>query len=217
MSRYIFPQSMKVIDSVEDAKFSDAQVEAEPMIYGGSWDWTRKHGGPITQAVMDKIHSSVQRNLPIQARLGYHPVIDTKSVLLMEGQYPCIPGWHCDGVIRAAQGAQPDMSTLGEPIQHFVCVVGGDGTEFLVTPWLIDGVDSDNVWASVNAQIPEDAHTHQLHSGDIVSFNRDQLHRGPAATARGWRYFFRLSFYHMPAMNVLRNQVQVYVDVGKGW
>lgn len=197
---------------------TEAAIASEPMIYGGSWGWCRDNAGPITNQVMNRICDSVLEQIEDHALRGYHPVIDTKSVLLMPGQYPCIPGLHCDGVVRKDRESQPDLSTIHDSVWHYTCAINGTGdpvTEFVNAPCEID-IDRDAVWKSVESQ-SENCSTFKGESGRIYTFKRDQLHRGGPAQTRGWRYFFRLSFYHMPAMNQIRKQVQVYTTVEQGW
>jgi hypothetical protein len=199
-------------------EITEQLIMNQPMVYGGSWGWTRKYGGYLANLVMDRINESVMSQILHHALAGYHPVIDTKVVQLMPGQYPCIPGWHCDGVIRKARGEQPDLNTLNEHVMHYVCSFCSEDTS--KTSVMLDSinldVDENNVWSSVNEQVKPNRVKH-LRSGQVGMFTRDRLHQGTPATKRCWRYFFRLSFYHMPAMNQLRKQVQVYTDVGKGW
>lgn len=214
-----FKPDLKMID---DYSFSESEhdIESEPMIYGGSWNWCQENGGPITRQIMRRIADDFNAEIIRHALLGYHPVIDTKSVLLMPGQYPCIPGWHCDGVIRSERGGQPDIATIGEDIKHYICVIGENdgivGTE-VATNEVTLNIDPDNVWKEVDKQMGAYQEGRVLKSGQIAKINRQTLHRGSVATGRGWRYFFRLSFYHMPAMNRFRHQVQVYADINQGW
>ena len=133
------------------------------------------------------------------AMLGYHPVIDTKTVLLMPGQYPCIPGWHCDGVLRPERGAQPDMDSVGERIYHYIFSMSGGSapnipTEFVCKDETLQ-VDEDNVWSSVAKGLQGYSRkTFKTEANSIYRFNRATLHRGLPATERTVRYFFRLSF-----------------------
>ena len=212
-----FEQSVEELDTSPMSAGGDS-IKNEPMLYGASWAWANDNAGPITKAVMHEIQAQVFGECVEHALRGYHPVIDTKSVLLMPGQYPCIPGWHCDGVVRPSRGEQPDLSTLWEPIHHYTCVIsenGGSGTQFAKGRHAIE-VAEDSVWKSVDEQL-KDCNWIPAESGRVYRFRRNQLHRGNRASKRGWRYFFRLSFYHMPAANEIRKQVQIYADTGMGW
>ena len=197
---------------------SDATIEDEPMIYGGSWQWTKENGGPLTQSVMSIIENDLGNEILEHSLKGYHPVIDTKSVMLMPEWYPCIPGWHCDGVIRKDRQSQPCMDTLNENVKHYICSVSSDpgacNTGYLNESVTVE-VDPDSVWTSVDNAL-KDRKALETDSGVVYKFTRPTLHKGMKATRRCWRYFFRLSFYHMPAANRLRNQVQVYTN-NVGW
>ena len=206
------------------------QIQNEPMLYGGTVDYIRKHKDryPLTAKVLARITGQADwtRTVLEMAELGYHPVVDTKVVMLMAGQYPCIAGWHCDGVIRKDRDSQPDLATLNEDIMHLVCTMSDAddaehcGTEFIVEPLHLKELpEGESVWGWVNQNIGDAKHIQRYtpEQGDVVMFNRSTLHRGLPAPVRQWRYFFRLSFYHMPAMNQERKQVQVYLDVNKGW
>lgn len=202
---------------------SESEIESEPMIYGGSWNWSNLNGGPLTQRVIRLIEKDIFNQIPLHSFEGYHPVIDTKSVLLMPGQYPCIPGWHCDGVIRKSKNSQPDLKTLNDGIMHYTCSIGENethqGTEFIEQDLDIF-IDPNNVWKSADKEIQlliDKPKTHLMKSGAVAKFSRSTLHRGTPANTRQWRYFFRLSFYHMPTMNRIRNQVQIYTDINSGW
>ena len=209
---------------VANSEGYDDRINEEPMLYGASIDFAREQGGPITNNILDVLEvdgDEFREKCFEHSLLGYHPIIDTKSVLLMPGMYPCIPGWHCDGVIRNGRNSQPDLNTLDAPIQHYICTVSDVsvadhcGTDIATEAVELD-VDPDRVWGSVNEQI-HDINHRTPRPGEIWTFTRSTLHRGQQCTKRQWRYFFRMSFYHMPAMNEIRQQVQVYSDPNKGW
>lgn len=200
---------------------SPKEIESEPMLFGASWQWALDNGGPITLDIMHEIQRDVLILSTKQALKGYHPVIDTKSVMLMPGWCPCIPGWHCDGVIRETPKSQPDLDSLCEDVFHYTSYVSSVNrlapTEFIYGPQKLS-IDPKQVWGSVTKQIKEDDERIMSYpSGVINRFTRDTLHRGTFSKERGWRYFFRLSFYHMPSMNLKRNQVQVYPKDSRGW
>lgn len=224
-TNYRFIPTFRTVDLIENT--SSQLIQNEPMLYGASLrhvvDNYKRY--PLTYDVLHKILQvgDFQALIVNQAQLGYHPVIDTKVVLLMPGMYPCIGGWHCDGVIRKDQHSQPNLDTLNEPIQHFICTISDTdehcGTEILSSNIMCSVDTTANVWAQVSNYVEsiDSKEIYTTKSGEIVQFNRQTLHRGTAATVRQWRYFFRLSFYHMPAMNQERKQVQVYSDISQGW
>ena len=89
----------------------DEEIENEPMLFSSSWDFAINNGGPLTHFIMGYISETVFHH---SGNLGknLYPIIDTRSTMLMEGFYPCIPGWHCDGVPRHKRFQQPDMSQV---------------------------------------------------------------------------------------------------------
>lgn len=189
-------------------------IENEPMLFSASIRFAQERGGPLTKSMLDII-------LP---RLDEHKnyVIDTKSVMLMPGMYPSIPGWHCDGVIRNDKFSQPDITKLKDT-KHWTGLVssnpnGTSNTEFLTESWAIP-CEQDRVWGSVNdyLELMQKLKTLTAKDGEILEFTQPTLHRAMPTTNNGWRFFFRLSEYHMPPMNKMRHQVQVYASPSSGW
>jgi len=228
MKHYTFTPSVIELGSIPIPSNVSEVIANEPMIYGGSIDWCKKNAGTLTKQCIQSITDQLlwKQIVEGQANMGYHPVIDTKSVLLQEGQYPCIPGWHCDGVIRDKRGAQPDLNTLDEQVLHYACVINDacdTATQFLDEDIEIGIKENKSVWAQVDKAVckkldeSESFPIYTPENGDIVEFTRSTLHNCPAANVRQWRYFFRLSFYHTPAMNEIRKQVNVYTDINQGW
>jgi hypothetical protein len=207
---------------------SEDELKNEPMLYGASIQFAQEHGGKITRDITSAIFKRlIGGEISNHAVKGYHPVIDTKVMLLLPGQYPCIPGWHCDGVIRQSRGDQPNLKTLSENISHYICSLSSAkeahcGTDIIAEHMAIPdkNIDTDKVWGSVNRFISQTSPRPtaiDTVNGDIYRFNRSTLHRGQQCKERQWRFFYRLSFYHMPAMNEVRQQVQVYADPSQGW
>ena len=191
------------------------QIESEVMLHGASPAFAREHGGVLTHRILDAI----------EWKLEYHKhyVIDTKSVMLMPGMYPSIPGWHCDGVIRNHQFAQPDLTKMNSEIKHWAGLVsshheGVSNTEFIQETMTIN-CDEHKVWSSVDKHLEslEKLNTFHILDGDIIEFSQSTLHRAKPAINKGWRFFFRLSEYHMPPVNKIRHQVQVYASSTSGW
>lgn len=202
------------------------------MTYGGSVKYmlTQSHdlyGRVITESLIKE--KLFQDDLQHFALHGYHPVVDTKMVQLMPGQYPCIPGWHCDGVIRKDRESQPDLRTLGLEVPHYIVTISDIldaslhcGTDIMDSYKEMDEnlVDEEKVWKSVNEHFKDAQRVKDYfpgHNGMMYRITRSTLHRGQQCKARQWRYFYRLSFYHMPAMNKERKQVTVYADPNGGW
>ena len=215
------------IEKVTETKgiWSVDEIKKEPMLFGASYEFARSDGGIITNMVLDNIEDDMKKHIEEMSIKGYHPVIDTKSVMLMPQWFPSIPGWHCDGVIRPDAKSQPDLNTIKEDIIHYIylgATISDLSCPIFIAEDLELDVDKNAVWKSVHnsvsdVELDKKLTYMQTYEGDIVKFNRSALHICSPSKLRGWRYFFRLSFYHMPAMNEIRNQVQTYIDVNTGW
>lgn len=210
-------------------------IRDEPMLYSATVGFAYQHGGPLTEVILDALET--QRPRQVVNRV---PVIDTRVHMLMPGQYPAIPGWHCDDVPRrnSLEGGngQPELlESSGEEL-HYVCTVsdtcdfldsgghGGTGpsrTEFLVNPVTVEVPGkSDHVWKDVHEAVeatkPE---IFQARHQRIYGFSQQHLHRAPRTTCRNWRFFFRLSYMRddQHRRPEVRKQVQVYTTEGGGW
>lgn len=211
---YTFKPDFFHVASISE-RFTDREIEAEPMLYSASRLFAETHGGPITQAIM--------RMMPIDAFfLGpdRHLVIDSRSHMLMPGMYPAIPGWHGDAWPRGENG-QPDPSNVKDKrhVRHWTAIVGDCSlTEFLVDEHAVSvSLDSSEFWACVSRRVGSYMTLAKQEPYSIVEFGPDQLHRASPATHRGWRFWLRLS--HLPGKphNKIRKQSQVYCTEHGGW
>jgi hypothetical protein len=200
--------------------FSPAQVKAEPMFFAAGNDFARRHGGPLTHAVLDALPGDWRAS-----RL----VIDSRTHLLMPGWYPCIPGWHLDDVPRTRSDGQPEHRQPAYRAEHILCVVGDAALPLFAVGHLeLEDVPEGQVEPSPlcaetalyqkwhhdierllaagrlrQEMIPERA---------LVQFGWGAFHRGTAATKHGWRFFIRVSRNTARLVHdELRRQVQVYL------
>ena len=209
----IFTPKLLLVGSINPVA-SVETIEMEPMLHGASIAFALEKGGPLTTSILEQITCLAKPNK--------HYVIDTKSVMLMPGMFPAIPGWHCDGVVRQHQFAQPDVLKMNSDVLHYTAIVsshheGVSNTEFMEETLDIP-VDNQRVWGSISEWIElRPCRTRHIQDGEILEFSQSSLHRAEKAYNRGWRYFFRMSEYHMPPLNKIRHQVQVYTDVSAGW
>jgi hypothetical protein len=199
-----------------DGNATPDEIKNETMFFSCDPGFVYDHCGPLTKRIL--LAATRFMNAPA----GLHSVIDTRVHMLMPGQYPAIPGWHCDAVPRKEYGDQPDFSLINPEAKHYVCTISSDtggvsNTEFLVGPLSVD-VDPNRVWSSVNAQIPEEQPIRSIPDGCLVEFGSMAIHRAaPATKWHGWRLFFRLSYMQNPPRNEIRRQTQVYTNAGLGW
>ncbi len=202
------------------ASASEYIIANEPMLYSSDFKFASANGGPLTRYALEEMKVRMN-SVPLQGTHGWW-VIDSKVVMLMPGQYPSIPGWHCDAVPREERGAQPDLTNLSSNIRHYTITVSSvpelSNTMFVQYPVTID-VNTNKVWESVHAHMQRImAHTIITYpEGTLVEFSQPSLHRATAASAQGWRWWLRCSQYYRPPINQMRNQVQVYATPGGGW
>ena len=232
MKVFLNPEINKEILPPLPFTVTNETIQKEQGLFGASVSFLQKQypeskiAYEITRLLMGK--ESFGHLVYAQAMRGYHPMIDTRVTMLMPGWYACIPGWHCDGVIRKKTGTQPDLNTINEPIYHYVVSYSGiENSDIAPTQFYKNEVEADldetAVWKSldrvINAQIETEGlkFVHTSKDGELVTMIRETPHRGTPAIETGWRFFYRMSFYHMPAQNQIRNQTMVYVDKEAGW
>ncbi len=189
----------------------------ETMLFGAGLEFAQTYGGPLTQAALREM-ALVDGLAPA----GYQWIVDSRSHMLMPGQYPAIPGWHCDGVPRGGYDAQPDLDRMDARVRHVAGHVsthpdGVSDTEYVSNGVTLHGVDPENVWDSVNRAV-EDTTLMVETPGDgvLASFPMPQIHRATPARNRGWRWWIHASLLPAKPKDRIRRQVQVYTDLSKG-
>lgn len=204
-------------------KYTDNEVKNEPMLWNCDYASAYKKGGPITRKFLDLIPES-WRNQPL--------VVDTRVHMLMPGWFPCIPGWHHDDVPRTRSDGQPNYwDDLRS--EHCVGLVNGNlaPTEFAVGSGFVSVPDEGVVNASLHEQVVEMVKTRHYHTysneRNLLVFDDRCWHRGTEAVGTGWRWFGRVSRYHIKGKpvarpnkrtNEVRKQVQIYMSAeNAGW
>ena len=196
--------------------------------------------GPITKGILEKYLEVgidwTQKDVPTMEDFGLHWVLDTRVTMTQIGQYPSIPGWHCDDVPRqsAMNGTQPEFRYCKEKVRHFLTLISSSpahrrgesvgtpcvsGTEFVTSTHTYD-IDTKKVWKSLHDQVEADdtKTVRRVNEREMVEFNQLAIHRATPCTRTGWRMFFRLSKTYRTPVNSIRNQVQIYVDPNNaGW
>ena len=145
--------------------------------------------------------------------------------MLMEGWYPCIPGWHHDDVPRSREDKQPNYDTPEYFAEHRMCTIGNSAmTQFINVDTELDEVKLGStvygVWnKEVEKKYADTKNIYTVSSGEVVDFDWQDFHRGVAAEKRCWRFFIRASRGgHGKFANEIRNQVQTYLkDPEAGW
>ncbi|MCO5735954.1 hypothetical protein [Stenotrophomonas maltophilia] len=187
----------------------------------------------LTQDVIQRMHNGLFR-CPLSAAAGLMPElkalfdnapvfnpdeweVDVKVHMLMEGQYPCIPNWHCDNVPRGPDG-KVDYHRTGDEwtIPMLLWVSDGPTTEFLCER--LEGINREpegheGLAALIRERNPA---TFQVVPQRWYSMNQRTPHRGTQAQRAGWRVFVRLTHRSIapdrPVLSFLRRHSQVYLD-----
>lgn len=140
--------------------------------------------------------------------------IDIKVHMLMAGQYPCIPNWHCDNVPRGEDGI--DFSKIDYEVPPMLLWISdGPSTEFLSRP--MRGVAMPDSHRQVGEIIREaNPDTQFLQPNTWTAMFQDTPHRGTQADKTGWRVFARVTPKEIaparPVESVIRRHAQVYLD-----
>lgn len=202
--------------------FTINDIKNETMFFSCSPSFVRENKltSPITNLILEKLFE-IEKSLKKEKNI----VIDTRVNMLMKGQWPSIPGFHCDDVPRNPESGQPDLSLCDDSVRHFMVLVSTNkadtisGTEF-VTNERTYNLKKDSVWNSLDSAVCGDKKkkTRFIKEREIIEFNQLAIHRATPAKENGWRLFFRLSVTHRKPVNEIRNQVQIYVDPkNSGW
>ena len=142
-------------------------------------------------------------------------VVDVKIHMLMAGQWPCIPNWHCDNVPRGNYGA--DYSKASNEHNMLLWISGEPRTEVITDEIAVEPfVGHDALRNALDAKQPS---TSYIEPQRWYSFSQLSPHRGTVATQNTWRVFVRLTHRdvvsHRPVRSIVRRHAQVYLDSNK--
>ena len=215
---YSFTSQPNVTDIKFAEDISNDVISEEPMFFSSTLKFAYENGGAITKSFLDAVSS---------LNIDEDMIFDSRVHMLMEGWYPCIPGWHHDDIPRSTQSGQPNYDTPEYHSQHILGLVNSDicPTEFLVgnnieLPKVDDGVVY-GVWNDIIETKKKSNMVIQCPDRTLVMFGCHDFHRGVKAIRGGWRWFGRVSYatdrVKTPA-NSIRKQVQVYLEFPTaGW
>lgn len=179
---------------------------AEQGMFAAPEPFARRHGGPLTQRVLDAIPDEY-RHTAHQAGLELN--IDVRVHDLDEGDYPASPGWHCDSPFREV--AFDDRATTQAVQRNLIATIsdnfaGVSNTEFLTHTYGLhsnDRAGSHALWRNMNGHLNELARTRPLNTvsatdGELIEFDCTTLHRATPAHRDGVRLFCRISMWTPP-------------------
>ena len=120
-------------------------------------------------------------------------MVDVKVHDLLTGRCPCLPGWHCDSVVRPDHPSQPEL--------HHIFVTGIHClTLFIAEPVELDLLEEDESMQhlnhSFNEQIKEkypNVKTTEVDSCRIATFGRWDFHTGQFSKGDERRLLIRVS------------------------
>lgn len=198
----------------------------EVSVYAASPKFVLKNCGPIAKRILNSIPNEYYERI---AKAGLLPNIDVRVHRLNKGEFPAVPGWHCDGARRETYFGQPDLERT-PCADHIIATVsslenGVSNTQFLTEPVTVTIPGNPHkdfvLWKEVHKQIKKSVKTKTMLDGEIVAFDTNTLHRAMPAHERGWRLFFRMSGWHnnyLGEEGKISTQQQVYVvSEGSGW
>lgn len=144
---------------------------------------------PTALCLVPEDLADVMLDAPLDRWIGDY-VVDIKVHMLMPGQYPCIPNWHCDFIPRVDGEQCWDAVDLDDPPKMYLWIDGPPITEFR------DG--------------------REVVPGEWVTFTQLDEHRGVASEEHCWRTFIRIAPVELlepaPPEKWLRRHTQVYLD-----
>lgn len=225
MATYSFVPNYRVINRFLGC-VSIADLEKEQSLYSATPAFVRQHGGPLTNGILAKVPLWFFAKAE-EAKL--YTIIEARVHRLYPGDYPAVPGWHCDGDYREDYYAQPDR-TRDHTHGHITATIsthsdGVSNTQFLakaMTANVSGPSPTRTFWGQVHDQV-EAARPRAVYDsrdGEMVAFDSWTLHRAMPARIRGWRLFFRVSMFHKPGLGegMISKHEQVYrLTEGSGW
>jgi len=146
--------------------------------------------------------------------------IDIKVHMLMKGQFPCIPNWHCDNVPRLDTGELAYDQVKSDQTPMLLWVSGSPTTEFLANDVELPDVETHG---ELSHYLRSMANLSTVKVPERTWLTMDQMtpHRGTAATKPCWRVFVRLTPKSIatvrPVISAIRRHCQVYLPANFHW
>lgn len=165
-------------------------------------DWSKSHCGVMlctfeeTVKLMPEVAPILDELIPTLQFDKSEYLVDVKVHMLMPGEWPCIPNWHCDFVPRDINMKRlPDQITPDNKM--YLWISGAPFTEF-------------REGTNVKKMVPQ----------EWLTFTQRDVHRGVMSEHHTWRCFIRVipkKFVHPTTTNVgtQRRHSQTYLDVNK--
>lgn len=193
-------------------------IPSEQMLFNCSVEFAKEKGGPITKQIIKTMESNNAFQIGLKPSY-HHWLIDVKVMMLAKGQYPQMPGWHCDGVAKDHISNQPDLTSIDVAIPNYIAVIGvpeAKNTIEYIVQNITMSVDKDRVWASVNNYADffyHELEIEQLKDNWMHIYTQPTINRVMPAARNSWVMFFKCFSSINTPTNQLRKQVQIYAPV----
>lgn len=203
--------------------FSIEELSGEKSCYAASPAFVRRNCGPIAVRILDAVPKEYFTKCEA---LGMLPNIDVRLHRLNQGEYPAVPGWHCDGALRETYFGAPqvDAVQVRDTVLSTVSsdLKGVSNFEYLDASLTMPAPADGWSWSEVHKRIIQlQPATRMSEDGVLYRIGADSLHRVSPARVRGWRLFFRMSMWHRDYLGdggKLADQQQVYIlSDDNGW
>jgi hypothetical protein len=198
--------------------FSQETLKNEPMFFNCTWTFAYDNGGTPTKNFLLSLPENLHND---------QTIIDSRVHMLMEGWFPCIPGFHHDDVPREREDGQPEYHNPSYRSQHALILYNGDvcPSEFALGesefPEVPMGEKYYKVWHPLVVEKIKrgELESFLAPSDTVIYFDDRTWHQGTRTKANGWRLFIRASWNTTrKPTNEIRRQVQVYLENPmEGW
>jgi hypothetical protein len=204
---------------------TSVQLLEEQCLFSCSLTAIEMYAGPIVKDAVDRICQLYE--VPIRRGInhGLSAVVDVRVHRLFPGQFPGIPGWHCDFVPRGAYSGQPNFALVHPDAFHVALLLsdqqaGVSNTQFVESAIRPQIFDQEAVYANLHHEVDRIGPALvTANDGQFVWFNQKSIHRAMPAHRRGTRLFLRFSMVEKPVIaNGRPKQMQVYqLSEAQGW
>lgn len=150
--------------------------------------------------------------------------IDIKIHMLMKGQFPCIPNWHCDHVPRNSSNNLRYDKIDDRIAPMFVWISNGPQTEFLPEDLNYFGtIENHGYLNSLLTEYEKNGimEPTKMKPQTWYQMAQNTPHRGTSSDQYQWRVFARLTHKSIlpdrPVISKIRRHAQVYLPHDFHW
>lgn len=184
-------------------QYSVDELTNEVGVYAASPEKVKEVCGPVANKILNSVPETWFQRCK---DLHMYPNIDVRIHRLNKGEYPAVPGWHCDGALRETYFGQPDLERI--KIRDTILCIVSTGDKGISNPEVAmdeisisipDNISTTNdfvLWKYVHNAMPKNVKKTIIPDGQVTLMSCDTLHRVMPAHTRGTRLFFRMSMWH---------------------